>query len=365
MKKIWKRCAALFCALVMILSVFSTAVFAASEDEDVELSVNTQLSNYWNHIVPYPLTSVAYKGMDKVFELCNQLAGATEDWSAADGHEILNTRYGERPIQTYDWYVPANLDKEKPVGVVLFIHGGSWYSGSKENFTWAARRFAKHGYITATMNYDLVSYGNSGMAKATGSKENAYVPDMLDDINQCIADLNARIRELGYTPSGLALGGESAGSHLAGLYAYSRPQDSAIPVKCLLAVTFPVSWRQGTFNNVSSAECANYINEISGSSITGKQYRDHDPAIEPILHELSPVDYINEKSVPTLLGFAGKDTVIGTNQYPTIKPYLDKYHVKYDVVWWPNSNHTLESDPGVLDNQFMPKALQYLSTYLK
>ncbi len=365
MKKIWRKWTALVCALVMALSAFSTAAFAASEEDDIELSTNTLMQNYLNQNVPYPLTDISYAAMDKVFDLCNKLAGATEDWSDADGHEMLNVRYGERPVQTYDWNVPANLDKDKPVGVILFVHGGTWYAGSKENFTWAARRFAKHGYITATLNYDLASFGNPDMVKATGSKENAYVPDMLDDINQCIADLNARIRELGYRPSGLALAGESAGSHLAGMYAYSRAQDSAIPVKCLIGITFPVSWRQGTFNNYSSAECANYINMISGASITGKQYRDHDPAIEPILHELSPVDYINEKTVPTLLGFAGKDTTIGTNQYQTIKPYLDKYHVPYDVVWWPNSNHALYSDPGVLDNQFMPKALQYLSAYLK
>ncbi len=353
MKNGMKKGIALLLSMLFVLSIGSVGVFAA-QDTASEPKISSFEQTYAN----------LGKGfMDGVFVITNDLAGCKEDWSREDG-EVYSIKYGERGCQGYDLYIPAGLDNSKPVGVILFIHGGTWSGGSRDNFTWACRRYAKHGYITATLDYDVADQGEPANAIAYGAKPGATVADMLEDIDLCIKNLKSAVKKHGYTPAGLALVGESAGSHFAMMYGYSRPQDSAIPIKCLLTITAPVSWRNGTFDNYSPEECVGYINMIAGSDITAEQYKNPDAETEALLHSISPVDYINKDSVPTFMGFAGKDTTIGTNQYQTIKPVLDENGVPNDVVWWTKSNHALYSDPGVLDNEWTPKSLQWLATYL-
>ena len=71
-------------------------------------------------------------------------------------------------------YVPASapdFDKERHIldvyspkkkaataagyPVVLFIHGGSWTSGSKNIYTFIGRRLAKQGVVAVLINYRL------------------------------------------------------------------------------------------------------------------------------------------------------------------------------------------------------------------
>ena len=292
------------------------------------------------------------------------MAGATEDWSTSDGDVYNNVRYGYRGCQKFDMYVPKGLDKSKPVGVILFVHGGTWYAGSKDNFTWGCRRYAKLGYITATMDYDLADQGGEGYAKATGSKPGSTVFDMVEDIGLCVKALDMNIRALGYNPYGLALCGESAGSHLTMMFGYGHDKESAIPVKMIMNVTSPVSWTYGTFNNYTAAEQAKYINMIAGYNLTAEDIEHPSPEVQKQINAISPITFIHEGSCPTLMGFAGKDTTIGTNQYNTIKPVLDKYNVPNDVVWWPNSDHTLIADREVLGGEWLQKSSQWLARYL-
>ena len=45
------------------------------------------------------------------------------------------------------------------------------------------------------MNYDLASQGNGGVARATGSKENATVFDMLDDVTAAVSAIETKCGE--------------------------------------------------------------------------------------------------------------------------------------------------------------------------
>ena len=185
--------------------------------------------------------------------------------------------------------------------------------GEKEHMAWACARYAKLGYIAATMDYDLASQGNDNVARVTGSKSNATVFDMLDDVGDCITAIKVKCAELGYKADSLALSGTSAGSHIAALYAYSRASESAIPIKMIFPITTPVGFYSGTFDNMSDADVAQYATIVAGVPITEDDIANPDEEAKAILDSISPVSNINENSVPTLMGFAGKDTIIGTN----------------------------------------------------
>ena len=55
----------------------------------------------------------------------------------------------------YDLYIPAGLDRMQDQNLILYIHGGSFNSGSKaDGETWC-RYYAAQGYITASVDYTL------------------------------------------------------------------------------------------------------------------------------------------------------------------------------------------------------------------
>ena len=313
----------------------------------------------------YGMAVVAIPLMNKVFDVCNLVVVGSNTWTSEDGELYEDLTYGDasRECQKYDLYIPNGLDKSKAQGVLLFIHGGTWTMGDKSCMSYLCTKFAKYGYIAATMNYDLASQGNDDVAKVTGSKSNADIFDMLDDVNDCIKSIKDKCNDLGYTVNSLALSGQSAGSHISALYAYSRPQDSAIPIKMVFNLTTPVGFYDGVFDNYTAAEVAQYASIVSGENLTESDITSPDSEAQAILDSISPMHYVNKNTVPSLMGFAGKDTTIGTNQYQSIKPLLDKYGVDNDVVWWENSDHTLMFDPGTIDT-WTEKSVEWLGKYM-
>jgi acetyl esterase/lipase len=91
--------------------------------------------------------------------------------------------------------------------VVLFIHGGSWNSGSKDDFIYKAigRRLAKQGFVGVVISYRL--------------SPQALVPQQADDCARALAWTVANIKEYGGDPARIVLMGHSAGGGLAALLA--------------------------------------------------------------------------------------------------------------------------------------------------
>lgn len=81
--------------------------------------------------------------------------GNYEAWSENDGIVFTNLRYGTAERNVFDLYIPFHKEKHDSVGVMLFIHGGAWMGGEKEDMSYACRRYTKQGYITATITIHL------------------------------------------------------------------------------------------------------------------------------------------------------------------------------------------------------------------
>ncbi|MGI4862533.1 MAG: alpha/beta hydrolase [Janthinobacterium lividum] len=91
--------------------------------------------------------------------------------------------------------------------VVLFIHGGSWNSGSKNDILYKAigRRLAKQGFVGVVISYRLAPQ--------------VLVPQQADDCARALAWTVAHIKEYGGDPARIVLMGHSAGGGLAALLA--------------------------------------------------------------------------------------------------------------------------------------------------
>lgn len=90
--------------------------------------------------------------------------------------------------------------------------------------------------------------------------------------------------EKGYSAQYIALAGTSAGGQLALLYSYSRAEDAAIPLAFVVFQCGPASMKYW-FDSVAEDGAA---------------------AIEL----LSPINYVGDHSVPTLLSHGRKDFVV-------------------------------------------------------
>lgn len=114
-----------------------------------------------------------------------------------------NLSYGPHERQKLDIYRPVAQPAKEVV--LVFIYGGSWESGSKDEFLFIGEAFARLGYVTVIPDYRLYP--------------DAVFPEFVDDLALAIAQLD-RLLPSG-CPSGkeLVLMGHSAGGHMAAMLA--------------------------------------------------------------------------------------------------------------------------------------------------
>ena len=55
------------------------------------------------------------------------------EWDESVGEIYSNLDYENDNVNQYDLYIPSGLDKSENQYLILFIHGGSFNSGSKED----------------------------------------------------------------------------------------------------------------------------------------------------------------------------------------------------------------------------------------
>lgn len=108
-----------------------------------------------------------------------------------DEHGIANS--------LLDIYYPKNADKALPV--IMWIHGGGFVSGNKEQTQEYGMALANEGYVVANINYAL----------APGQT----YPGPVIQANQALKYLQSHMAQYGGDMSRLFIGGDSAGAQIA------------------------------------------------------------------------------------------------------------------------------------------------------
>ena len=128
--------------------------------------------------------------------------------------------YRKKERNNYNLFIPqssyANNDKHN--GIILFIHGGQWTGGYKENAENFSSRYAKGGYIKDANDYTVLSENYTSY----------NIFRILDEITVCIESIKEILINHGFDGNKLelAIGGVSSGAHLALLYGYSEKKNS-------------------------------------------------------------------------------------------------------------------------------------------
>src|SRR5207248_1787567 len=120
---------------------------------------------------------------------------------AADDVRVIRdleyARAGDTSLKL-DLYVPTNV-KSPPV--IVWVHGGAWRSGSKNNPS--ILPLTEKGYAVASIDYRLSPV--------------APFPAQIHDIKAAIRYLRGTAKDHGVSAETIAISGGSAGGHLAAL----------------------------------------------------------------------------------------------------------------------------------------------------
>jgi acetyl esterase/lipase len=133
--------------------------------------------------------------------LCACTPFAVINWMTPDaGYQVhQGIAYGSDPRQKFDIYVPDGL--HAPAPVILFLYGGSWQSGRRQDYKAFGQAMTSKGIIAVVADYRLypqVTY-----------------PVFVQDGAAAFHHLRGIIASYGGDPDRITLAGHSAGGYIA------------------------------------------------------------------------------------------------------------------------------------------------------
>ncbi|MDF5691290.1 alpha/beta hydrolase [Aquirufa aurantiipilula] len=232
---------------------------------------------------------------------------------------VLNLAYGNAPDERnlLDIFLPNSPNPNTKM--LVFIHGGYWTKGSKNQLPKALIQIlaGKKGYAVASINYRLVK-----------DNQNRY-PVQMDDIQQALRFLNLKADSLGYKKGEFGLLGASAGAYLALMYAYTA--DPKKEIKTVIDIVGPTDFTDPMVRG-KNLEADKTITNFLGVS---------DPNA-PLAKESSPLLRVNAASaVPTIIFHGENDEVVHVQQAKNLYAKLSQLGIKTQLELYPNETHEM------------------------
>ncbi len=128
----------------------------------------------------------------------------------------------EDPLRTLDVYsLPSSA---AAVPVVIWVHGGGWFTGDKaNNMARKVELFNGEGYLLVSLNYRL-----SPEPKASPAPDRVRFPTHPEDVARAVAWVHENAAAYGGDPERIALLGHSAGAHLCRLGGHGSRLSGAV-----------------------------------------------------------------------------------------------------------------------------------------
>lgn len=261
---------------------------------------------------------------------------------------------GGDEAQRLDIYFPEKAP-EKPLPLLIWIHGGGWTGGSKTQMPYLSQ--LPRGYAAASLEYRF--------------SQKAKFPAQIQDCQAAIRWLRANASKYHLDPARFGVGGASAGGHLAALVGTSGGKN-----------TFPKIGGNDEQSDRAQAVCdifgpANFWTVIKQAEADTAvknifQWNKGDPYSKLIAARLgedqaaceavSPVTYVTADNPPFLILHGDRDTLVPYAQSVELSERLAKADVACVLQRLPGAGHggPLFTSPTVLKlaTDFFDKHLQ-------
>ena len=211
-------------------------------------------------------------------------------------------RYGEGPRRKLDLYAPVTPGSDRPV--IVWFYGGSWNSGARQHYAFAARGLAAQGFVVAVPDYRLVP--------------EARFPAFVEDGAAAVRWVRANIAEYGGDPDRIVVMGHSAGAYIAAMLA-SDPQwlgDDRAAVVGLVGLAGPYDFAPFDVDSTKAA-----FGEWPDAAQT------------------QPVTFAGAGSPPALLLTGADDTTVKPRNSHALTQRLHDAGVEAEVIEYPGVGH--------------------------
>ncbi|MFG2501319.1 alpha/beta hydrolase fold domain-containing protein [Streptomyces sp. NPDC048441] len=225
---------------------------------------------------------------------------------------------GGRPLEL-DLWLPDASDAPAAAPLVLFVHGGAWRRGRRDDMGprtrhWAPGPFARiaaAGFAVACVDYRL-----SG---------EALFPAPLDDLRTALRWLTLRAAELGVDTGRIVVWGESAGGHLASLLALDPASTTAGAVVWYAPSDLTVPCGAYDPGNPTTPEAL-----LLGAAPS---------AVPAAARAASPVAQVHRDAPPFLLVHGEQDTMVPSTHSEALAARLRDVGVRVELRTVPGADH--------------------------
>lgn len=273
------------------------------------------------------------------------LAQAPKGPKLPDGAKAeLNLAYGDHERNKLDLYLPK---ADKPLPLVIWVHGGGWEAGDKGGGGPALPLLAE-GYAVASVNYRY-------------SKQ-AVFPAQSEDVRAAVRYLRANAKKYGLNPDAFGAWGASAGGHLVALLAVGADVKeldgtNTTNAKVSSAVQAVVDWfgpaDMTTLSQPGSP--ANPVTRLLGGDAKEKS---------AVAKLASPVAHagVGKAGAPLLIVHGDKDTLVPLKQSEKLAEAYKTAGGDVELVVLPGAGH---GGPQFSTPEMRKKTLAFFDKHLK
>jgi acetyl esterase/lipase len=210
-------------------------------------------------------------------------------------YEVKTYRDGPHPRagQVGIAVAKKHLAEDKKLPVVVFIHGGGWKNGDKDQLAWQCIRYAQDDYMAVTVSYRLI--------------DEAAFPACIQDVMEAIRFIKSVCPQYSGDPDNIGLQGYSAGAHLALMVALASDvkafHSGAYPefdsrVKCVFAISAPTDF-------VERRKREGPLKILNGEQNENRAF----------LERISPVNSVEANQVPIMMLHGTADSAVPSYHY--------------------------------------------------
>lgn len=224
--------------------------------------------------------------------------------------------------QKLDLFLPARSESPRPL--VVWVHGGAWQAGSKDNCP--AKPLVAKGYVVASIGYRL--------------SQQATFPAQIEDCKAAVRWLRAHAVDYGIDPDRIGAWGASAGGHLVALlgttgqlrdFDVGENLDQSSSVQCVIDWFGPTDFLH--YGDAAQRPPEDPNGPLA-KLIGGLPSENMDK-----VKRCSPISYVQAKAAPFLIMQGDHDPLVPAQQSEELNDALQKAGVSSALRILPGAGH--------------------------
>lgn len=283
----------------------------------------------------------------------------------------------EKDSLKLDVFLPQMKTPEEKFPVLVYLHGGSWIRGNKTLVEPYFRNTLKetaldHGFAVISVEYRFLE------------ENGPYFPAPITDVKDAVRWIYASAKDYNLDVDNIGMVGESSGSHLALMTAYSADDmwkgdedlkeysskvnyviDNCGPTDINKLFHTNIGWFQLFLAKLFVPKKVMKLRNDLIYKMTETTLDEDKKEVKQILKAHSPLVYVEDFGVPTLIFQASKDRVVPKNQSRKLYRKLKKYDIDTELVKIKGSEHVYNNidDPEI--DKIISKIMEFAENHQK